>query len=179
MESSLSLPAPRPGLCGPGHPLPAPRWSAGAPRTHPGRGASPSSQHRSVESGGEGAMATVPPPSSGSGGSTPMAKGPLAPPAPGAAAGNRSSACRASGPPQARVCRSHAAGSGRGREGSGAGITKPRARPGGDVLTKRPSHGGRKRGLCPRVQSSKTSTPPRLFPASRNSRRPLLGKLRP
>lgn len=42
----------------------------------------------------------------------------------------------------------------------------------------RPSPAGGKRSL-PRAQSSKTSTPPRIFPARRNRRRTVLGKLRP
>lgn len=42
----------------------------------------------------------------------------------------------------------------------------------------RPSPAGGKRSL-PRAQSSKTSTPPRIFPARRNRRQTVLGKLRP
>lgn len=65
------------------------------------------------------------------------------------------------------------------REGSGAGITKRRARPGGDVPIKPTLSRRAAKGSSLGAQSSKTSSPPQIFPGRRNSRRPLLGELRP
>lgn len=49
------------------------------------------------------------------------------------------------------------------REGSGAGITKRRARPGGDVPIKRPSRGGRQRGLRSALNPQRPHRRPKYF----------------
>lgn len=176
---------------GQGSPLSTQTWPADAPRTHPVLGTSPPRGRRRVGDR-RGWLClhhprapAAPPPhrlhrASGSsrlGGGLARREraetsGLLAPPAPGANEGNLSSASQApaQGTPQARVGGSRAAGAGRGRGGSRRRNHKA-VSPGGRGHSHKPTLSRPvEKAFLPRAQSSKTSRPPRIFPARRNSR---------
>lgn len=175
---------------------PTPRWSAGAPRTHPVRRASPPRGRSSVGGGGRRgpllslhhprAWAAPPPPRLYPGlvelqarpgrGAVRTRLGQRVPctPSPRGRRG-RSLFLRISGLYCRVPCKPASAGAalrtlGGGGEGDSARITKPPAPPGRDSLIKPTLSRRAKNGSLPGAQSSKTSRPPRIIPARRNSR---------
>lgn len=163
MKGSLGLPMSR-TPSPPGQPRLHRCGHRALPRTHPERGRLLPEDAAVLGAAGGGVGTAVPPPSSDSGGPTPTPatrglrelkarRGPLAPPARGAAAGNLySSAPRASawGPRPAGVGGRRTAGAGRGRGGSRRPNHKARrAGPGGDSLPKRTLSRQVETGLCP------------------------------
>lgn len=201
MEGSLRLPARCPGLRRrPGGPLSAPLWSAGAPRTHPERGRLlPEDAAVCVWRGGRlflhppRTRAAPPPPqrhrASGSsrrgGGAVRTCLGQWAPSAPcpkgrhGESLLLRISALCLGSPASGRR-REPSSGrqEGAGREPEPESQSVASQAGWGHSPETDPLTAGRK-GSLPRAQSSKTSTLHRIFPARKNSRQSLLGKLRP